>query len=213
MTAKKTAGPDVERLREALLAERNRLEMESRELEADEVALSTAQRSEGGVSGDSEDVASDLAEIEVDAALDQSLRASLADVDAALRRIDEDAYGRCEECGEWIDPARLEAIPWARRCLACQRQADLASAEPPSPDEEEIQGALLQPEVEIPERCPSCFGVDHEMAREVDELGVPTGMLVVRCASCGRELARRPAPEGRPLPDLEEPVRLPEPFP
>ena len=41
-------------------------------------------------------------------------------VDAALRRIDEDEYGDCENCGDPIDPRRLEARPEAPLCVACQ---------------------------------------------------------------------------------------------
>jgi DnaK suppressor protein len=41
-------------------------------------------------------------------------------VDAALRRIDEDGYGDCANCGDPIDPRRLEARPEAPLCVACQ---------------------------------------------------------------------------------------------
>ncbi|KQT94684.1 hypothetical protein ASG49_07600 [Marmoricola sp. Leaf446] len=42
----------------------------------------------------------------------------LAEVDAAVARLDAGAYGRCEVCGGPIAPARLEARPTARRCVA-----------------------------------------------------------------------------------------------
>ncbi|MBI3664642.1 MAG: TraR/DksA family transcriptional regulator [Acidobacteria bacterium] len=38
----------------------------------------------------------------------------------ALARLEEGAYGRCEECGEPISPKRLAAVPWADLCVACQ---------------------------------------------------------------------------------------------
>ncbi len=44
----------------------------------------------------------------------------LAFVDQALRRIDDDEYGICQNCEKPINPKRLEAIPWARYCLDCQ---------------------------------------------------------------------------------------------
>ena len=55
------------------------------------------------------------------------------DIDAALRRIAAGAYGECVDCGEQIDPARLEAYPTARRCLACQRayESQPAAKSPP----------------------------------------------------------------------------------
>jgi RNA polymerase-binding transcription factor DksA len=40
-------------------------------------------------------------------------------VDAALRRIDSGSYGMCEHCRVAIDPARLEAMPEATRCVRC----------------------------------------------------------------------------------------------
>lgn len=44
---------------------------------------------------------------------------SLRDVDAALARRRAGTYGRCEACGGPIAPARLDALPTTRRCLAC----------------------------------------------------------------------------------------------
>jgi DnaK suppressor protein len=46
-------------------------------------------------------------------------------INEVLSRIDKDGYGICEECGQEISKARLEAIPWATSCLTCQEQADL----------------------------------------------------------------------------------------
>lgn len=46
--------------------------------------------------------------------------AILAQVRAALRRIDEGTYGRCVVDGEPIDEKRLEAVPWTPYCLKHQ---------------------------------------------------------------------------------------------
>lgn len=51
-------------------------------------------------------------------------RETLKDIDDALRRLDEGAYGKCIDCGRPIEPARLEAVPWARYCLADQEKHD-----------------------------------------------------------------------------------------
>lgn len=59
---------------------------------------------------------------------DFELSTSLADIAAArrsaiedaLRRVEQGAYGFCEECGEEIAPARLHAIPTAVLCVDCQ---------------------------------------------------------------------------------------------
>lgn len=44
----------------------------------------------------------------------------LRKVDHALMRIRENTYGDCEECGQTINPDRLEALPWATMCVKCQ---------------------------------------------------------------------------------------------
>ena len=46
----------------------------------------------------------------------------LAQVDAALARLDAGTYGLCQACGRPIDPERLEALPWALYDLECQRK-------------------------------------------------------------------------------------------
>lgn len=43
----------------------------------------------------------------------------LAEVDAALERMDDGSYGHCEGCREAIEPERLRADPLARLCLDC----------------------------------------------------------------------------------------------
>jgi DnaK suppressor protein len=44
----------------------------------------------------------------------------VAEIDEALRRIDEGTYGECERCGQSINERRLEAIPTARYDATCQ---------------------------------------------------------------------------------------------
>jgi RNA polymerase-binding transcription factor DksA len=46
-------------------------------------------------------------------------RAHLAEVDAALERVEDGTYGVCESCGRPVAPARLEARPVARTCITC----------------------------------------------------------------------------------------------
>ena len=42
---------------------------------------------------------------------------TLADVERALAKLDEGTYGRCDVCGKPIGDERLEALPWAVRCV------------------------------------------------------------------------------------------------
>lgn len=48
------------------------------------------------------------------------VRQELDDVEVALRRLDEGAYGRCELCGQAIADEELAALPVARRCGLCR---------------------------------------------------------------------------------------------
>jgi RNA polymerase-binding protein DksA len=45
-------------------------------------------------------------------------------VDEALARLDAGTFGTCVRCGREIPDERLEALPWAPRCIDCQRLAD-----------------------------------------------------------------------------------------
>lgn len=45
---------------------------------------------------------------------------------AAIARVDEGTYGICVDCEEPIAPRRLEAVPWACRCRACQESFESA---------------------------------------------------------------------------------------
>ncbi len=54
-----------------------------------------------------------IAQVDVHRRLD----AKLADVERALEKLDEGTYGSCDVCGEPIPPERLDAMPWATRCV------------------------------------------------------------------------------------------------
>ena len=58
-----------------------------------------------------------------DLALREKATRDLAMVDGALARLDDGTYGRCIDCDGPIAPDRLAALPWAERCIACQRRA------------------------------------------------------------------------------------------
>ena len=65
---------------------------------------------------DSSQVTAERGEAE---ALAAKLRETLGEVEHALAKLDEGKYGRCENCGKPIQPARLEAMPAARLCIDC----------------------------------------------------------------------------------------------
>lgn len=44
------------------------------------------------------------------------------EVEDALRRLDDETFGICEECRSEIDPKRLQAVPYARLCIHCAKR-------------------------------------------------------------------------------------------
>jgi len=70
------------------------------------------------------DVGTEEFEREKDLSILEQVEAELADVEHALRRLDEGTYGTCEVCGKTIPDERLEAMPAARLCLEHQAEAE-----------------------------------------------------------------------------------------
>jgi RNA polymerase-binding transcription factor DksA len=104
---------------------RSRLESELKTLtgELDQLRSSSAppeDRREGSPFGKREEEATESLELERRLALEKQILERLADVEAALGKFDEDSYGSCENCGNPIEPARLEALPQAKLCLNCK---------------------------------------------------------------------------------------------
>jgi DnaK suppressor protein len=56
-------------------------------------------------------------------------RQLLAMVETALQRIREGEFGECVNCGNEINPKRLEAVPWTRYCIACQEKLEKGQLE------------------------------------------------------------------------------------
>lgn len=49
---------------------------------------------------------------------------SLRQIEAALQRIDDEEYGLCTDCGETINPRRLQFDPTALRCIDCASKVE-----------------------------------------------------------------------------------------
>ncbi|MFZ0961324.1 MAG: TraR/DksA C4-type zinc finger protein [Bryobacteraceae bacterium] len=73
----------------------------------------------------------DMATNETDATTQIRLRQTdgklLRAIDDALTRIRREEFGVCEECGQAISTARLEAVPWTRQCRDCKERQDSPS--------------------------------------------------------------------------------------
>jgi DnaK suppressor protein len=106
-----------DQLRAALEAERDHVER---------------QLAEHGVPADGENVEVSVDEGFADSAQATAERSQLmsiieriqdhrVDVLAALKRMDEGVYGKCERCGQAIPFERLEAVPTASLCVSCKQ--------------------------------------------------------------------------------------------
>jgi DnaK suppressor protein len=71
--------------------------------------------------GDVADRAIDAERDVINAELASADTRELELIEDALRRIEEGLYGECEECHKDIPLARLQALPYAVRCVECQR--------------------------------------------------------------------------------------------
>ena len=91
-----------------------------RQLAEHQGGLSRAEHAREFLAQDSDDVSHREAEREMDMALGDREIAELGAVSAALRRLKEDRYGQCIDCGEAIAFDRLKVEPWALRCVSCE---------------------------------------------------------------------------------------------
>lgn len=108
------ATQDLAAIRHALLAEQARL-LE----EIGEAIVAPGQMTYGSQAA----AASQVFAQQRDLALRDRADAQLALVDEALARLEGRTFGTCIRCGNLIPLERLEALPWAARCIDCQRVA------------------------------------------------------------------------------------------
>ena len=111
---------DFEPLRKRLEAEQKRLTVEMEQLQAG--VPSSEERREGSPFGKREEEATEALELEKRLALENRIREESARIEHALHKFEEGSYGLCDDCGQPIDPARLEALPQASLCLNCKTQ-------------------------------------------------------------------------------------------
>jgi RNA polymerase-binding protein DksA len=111
---------DHSALRELLTEEKKRLETTvngaSDDIDRDE----SEQSSLGELSSVDQhpaDHASETFEREKEMTIIESLETQLKEIEAALGRMDDGTYGKCEDCGKPIGDERLEARPTARFCI------------------------------------------------------------------------------------------------
>lgn len=121
--------PDFTRHRERLLALRARLQGDVTQM-ADN-ALNKDRDKTTSMPNHMAELASGNFDQELTLSLLGSEEDVLAQIDAALQRIEEGGFGKCEQCRARIPQPRLQAIPYAALCVECASQRE-AGAEPAS---------------------------------------------------------------------------------
>jgi len=115
--------------REAIAGMRERLDEERNSLR-DQIAALTSdnqgQQDDDGVGNHLADDATEVFTRERNLALRDNASELLAQVDAALQRLDDGTYGVCARCGREISTERLEALPSATLCITCQAEEERA---------------------------------------------------------------------------------------
>jgi DnaK suppressor protein len=89
--------------------------------------LSELERPEKRHRSDLEEMASDTHDTDSLCQIMDIEATQITQIDLALRKIDNGTYGVCEDCGDEISLARLEALPFASQCIACKRKSELAA--------------------------------------------------------------------------------------
>lgn len=118
---------NLESAREKLKQQRRKIE-NLREQYRKEADLDESQQdSTGALSSHDQhpgDQASETFEREKEVSIDEQLEGQLREIDAALERVEEGTYGRCEIGGEEIDEERLGLLPATRYCRQHRDEAE-----------------------------------------------------------------------------------------
>jgi RNA polymerase-binding protein DksA len=112
---------DTEHFKQRLLDERSRAQEALDHLQQDDEGQLEDEHEEIQSDNHLGDMATALYDRELDYTLEDNVERALAEIDAALKRIEDGTYGVCTNRGEQIPVERLEAIPWTTLCIDCKR--------------------------------------------------------------------------------------------
>jgi DnaK suppressor protein len=112
---------DISRMKDALESERARVVAAIENLRNENPG--TVEDETGDETWDQHlaDAATAMHDRELDYGIADNEQQLLAEIDAALQRIEDGTYGICSNCGKSISPERLEALPWATLCIDCAK--------------------------------------------------------------------------------------------
>jgi len=111
----------IDELRRALETRREEIQAEIDRMAVELQSVGRDQDDEKGSLGNHlADDGSNVMEAERLSTISGDLGDILAQVNAALERMDEGTYGLCQRCGKPINPERLEAFPYVAYDIDCQ---------------------------------------------------------------------------------------------
>ncbi|MFH1833958.1 MAG: TraR/DksA family transcriptional regulator [bacterium] len=112
---------DLDALRLQLVGERERLQREVADLDADLSQSLEDSSEESPYDQHMAETAGVTLDREIDLTLEENAQASIAQIDRALSKIESGTYGRCEKCEKPIGDGRLRVAPSATLCIECKR--------------------------------------------------------------------------------------------
>ncbi|OGW28649.1 MAG: hypothetical protein A2X59_03575 [Nitrospirae bacterium GWC2_42_7] len=121
----KTNGERLHLLRKSLIAKRDSILKEAKEELAKYISGENRQLVDTALDDDWAvvDTSEDLNLMRL-----TTQRSTLFEINEALRKIAEDTYGICEECGDEISEKRLSIMPSATLCINCQEDKERLEA-------------------------------------------------------------------------------------
>lgn len=105
-----------------------RREVLERQLADHRRGLSRVELARELIEQDLDDAPQREGEREFDLAMVDRDTAELRQVGRALARLDDEHFGRCDECGREIPFDRLKIEPWALRCVGCESELEAKAA-------------------------------------------------------------------------------------
>ena len=106
------------KMRQVLITRRDAL----RKALAGDLSLMKVLREQA--SGDVVDFALDSVQDEINSQLAEVESRELSNIEAALEKMREGSYGKCEGCNDSIPLVRLQALPYATYCINCQQEME-----------------------------------------------------------------------------------------
>jgi DnaK suppressor protein len=116
-----TPAVNTDLYRDMLLEERDRVTAAITHLHEDNSGSIEDETEEETYDNHLADSATATLNREIDYTLEENAEHVLQAINEALERIDEGTFGTCRRCGKPIAEERLDAIPYANRCIDCKR--------------------------------------------------------------------------------------------